>query len=68
MRYSHLYTAMAAPIQRPGYQAIGVLSIAGPLQRLDIRRMESLGPDLLAAARELAGNSPSSPIFNQSRE
>jgi len=61
-------TAMAAPIQRTGYAAIGVISIAGPLQRLDMRRMESLGPDLLAAARELAGNSPSSPIFNQSRE
>ncbi len=61
-------TAMAAPIQRTGHPAIGVISIAGPLQRLDMRRMESLGPDLIAAARELAGNSPSSPIFNQSRE
>ncbi len=61
-------TAMAAPIQRSGHPAIGVISIAGPLQRLDMRRMESLGPDLIAAARELAGNSPSSPIFNQSRE
>lgn len=61
-------TAMAAPIQRPGYPAIGVISIAGPLMRLDERRMLQLGPDLMAAARELASNSPSSPIFTRAME
>lgn len=49
----------------PGYPAIGVISIAGPLMRLDVRLMESLGADHLTAAKELANNSPSSPIFNR---
>jgi IclR family transcriptional regulator, acetate operon repressor len=60
-------TAMAAPVQRRGYPAIGVISIAGPLVRLDEKRMESLGPTLLAAALELAAASLASPLFNGSR-
>ncbi|QJQ02445.1 hypothetical protein C798_20075 [Herbaspirillum rubrisubalbicans Os34] len=58
-------TAMAAPIMRPGYPAIGVINIAAPLMRLDLRLMESLGADHLTAAKELANNSSSSPIFNR---
>ncbi|MEA3126481.1 MAG: IclR family transcriptional regulator, acetate operon repressor [Caballeronia sp.] len=30
-------TAMAAPVQRPGHPALGAISIAGPLPRLDER-------------------------------
>ncbi|CAB3737569.1 Transcriptional repressor IclR [Achromobacter animicus] len=56
-------TAMAAPVQRKGEAAIGVLSIAGPAMRLTEARMEALGPDLLAAAQELALASLASPMF-----
>jgi DNA-binding IclR family transcriptional regulator len=60
-------TAMAAPVQRRGYPAMGVISIAGPLVRLDEKRMASLGSTLLAAASELAAASHASPLFNRSR-
>lgn len=60
-------TAMAAPIQRRGYPAIGVISIAGPLIRLDEKRMVKLGPALLAAASELAAASHASPLFDRVR-
>ncbi|MGO4329429.1 IclR family transcriptional regulator [Cupriavidus sp. 2TAF22] len=60
-------TAMAAPVQRRGHPAIGVISIAGPLIRLDEKRMASLGPALLAAAAELAAASHTSPLFNRGR-
>jgi IclR family acetate operon transcriptional repressor len=60
-------TAMAAPVQRRGYPVIGVISIAGPLVRLDEMRMASLGPALLAAANELAAASNASPLFNRAR-
>lgn len=56
-------TAMAAAVQRKGEEAIGVLSIAGPAVRLTEARMLSLGPDLLAAADELALASLASPMF-----
>lgn len=58
-------TAMAAPVQRRGYPAIGVISIAGPLVRLTEKKMESLGPALLAAASELAAASNTSPMFRK---
>jgi IclR family transcriptional regulator, acetate operon repressor len=60
-------TAMAAPVRRRGYPPIGVISIAGPLVRLDEKRMEKLGPTLLAAASELAAASNASPLFNRGR-
>jgi DNA-binding IclR family transcriptional regulator len=60
-------TAMAAPVQRRGYPAMGVISIAGPLVRLDEKRMASLGPTLLAAASELAAASHASPLFDRRR-
>src|SRR5450830_124867 len=59
-------TAMAAPIQRKAYPTIGVISIAGPLMRLSEKRMQELGPALLAAATELAAASNSSPMFSRS--
>jgi IclR family acetate operon transcriptional repressor len=46
-------TAMAAPVQKRGYPAIGVISIARPLVRLDEKQMHALGPALLAAATKL---------------
>jgi IclR family acetate operon transcriptional repressor len=58
-------TAMAAPVQKRGYPAIGVISIAGPLVRLDEKRMHALGPALLAAASELAAASSASTLFNK---
>ena len=60
-------TAMAAPVQRRGYPAIGVISIAGPLVRLTEKRMETLGPTLVAAASELAAASLASPLFARVR-
>jgi len=57
-------TAMAAPVRRRDQPAIGVISIAGPLSRLDEKRMKELGPVLLAAASELAATSGASPLFN----
>lgn len=60
-------TAMAAPVQRRGYPALGVISIAGPLPRLDETRMAGLGPALLAAANELAATHHASPLFSGKR-
>jgi len=60
-------TAMAAPIQRRGYPAMGVISIAGPLVRLDEKRMAQLGPTLMATAAELAAASHASPLFSRGR-
>jgi IclR family acetate operon transcriptional repressor len=60
-------TAMAAPVQRRGYPAIGVISIAGPAVRLTEKRMSTLGPALVAAANELAAASLASPLFSQMR-
>ena len=56
-------SAMAAPVQRRGEAAIGVITIAGPLMRLTEERMQALGPDLLASAAEMAVASTASPIF-----
>ncbi len=64
--YSPGMTAMAAPVQRRGEPAIGVITIAGPLVRLTEQRMQALGPDLLAAAAELAMASSASPMFARS--
>ena len=58
-------TAMAAPVIRKGEPALGVISIAGPLVRLSEKRMLQLGPDLLAAAAELAVASRTSPMFRK---
>jgi len=60
-------TAMAAPVQRRGYPAIGVISIAGPAVRLTEKRMATLGSALLAAANELATASLASPLFGRMR-
>ena len=58
-------TAMAAPVLKNGPTPIGVLSIAGPRVRLTVARMEELGPDLVAAAAELAASSSASALFKK---
>lgn len=63
--YAPGMTAMAAPVRRRGQEAIGVITIAGPLLRLTPQRMEQLGRSLMDAAGELAMASASSPLFSQ---
>lgn len=60
-------TAMAAPVQREGEPAIGVITIAGPKVRLTEARMAELAPELLAVASELALASGASPMFRRQR-
>ena len=57
--------AVAAPVQRPGRAAIGVISIAGPRLRLTPARIQALAPALLAAAVELAATSSASGLFSK---
>ena len=63
--YAPGMTAMAAPVRRRGQDAIGVITIAGPLLRLTPARMDQLGRALMEAASELAMASASSPLFSQ---
>lgn len=57
-------TAMAAPVQRRK-ETIGVLSLAGPRNRLTPARMQELAPTLLAAAAELGPISTASSLFGR---
>jgi IclR family acetate operon transcriptional repressor len=57
-------TAMAAPVMRRG-EAVGVISIAGPRQRLTMARMQTLAPALLAATAELGPISRASTLFGR---
>jgi DNA-binding IclR family transcriptional regulator len=57
-------TAMAAPVLRR-QEALGVISIAGPRQRLTPERMHALAPALLAAATELGPISNASSLFDR---
>jgi IclR family acetate operon transcriptional repressor len=63
--YAPGMSALAAPLLRRGHGTIGVITIAGPSQRLTQRRMLELGPALQSAAHELALSSGSSPLFAQ---
>ena len=63
--YAPGMSAMAAPVLRKGRGAVGVITIAGPLQRLTVQRMSGLGPALLSAAAELALGSATSPLFKR---
>jgi DNA-binding IclR family transcriptional regulator len=64
-QYAPGMTAMAAPVLRRGQEAIGVITIAGPSQRLTLQRMQDLGPALVGAAADLALASSTSPLFRQ---
>lgn len=61
--YAPGMSAIAAPVQRKGEPATGVLVIAGPSMRLTARRMQQFAPDLLAAAEELAVTGHASPLL-----
>jgi IclR family acetate operon transcriptional repressor len=61
--YAPGMTAMAAPILRRNGEAVGVITIAGPLQRLTPQRLQELGEPLRQAAADLALVSASSPLF-----
>lgn len=60
--------SMAAPVRRPGESPVGVVSIAGPSVRLTPKRMQQLAPKLIAAAREIALASVTSPLFASRRQ
>ena len=61
-----LITPMAGrPVRRAGRPAIGVISIAGPRQRLTPERIQALAPALLAATDELAAASSASGLFSK---
>ncbi len=57
-------TALAAPVMR-GSEAIGIISIAGPRQRLTVARMKALAPALLLATAELGPISRASTLFGR---
>jgi hypothetical protein len=54
-------SSMAAPIQRAGERATGVIVIAGSSARLTAQRAAKSGPALLKAAEELSITGPASP-------
>ena len=56
--------ALAAPVLRGGV-AFGVISIAGPRQRLSFERMQALAPALLAATAGLGPISHGSTLFGR---
>ena len=61
--YAPGMSAMAAPVRRAGEPATGVIVIAGPSARLTVKRMQSFGAALLAAADELAVTGSASPLL-----
>jgi DNA-binding IclR family transcriptional regulator len=64
--YAPGMSAMAAPVARRGGETAGVITIAGPLQRLTAARMLELGGSLVQAAGELAIAAVSSPLLRGS--
>jgi IclR family acetate operon transcriptional repressor len=58
-------SAMSAPVRSRGI-ALGVVTIAGPLVRLNEARMASLGDTLMATADEIGGLSSASALFRRS--
>mgnify|MGYP003583219851 CR=1 FL=1 len=61
--YAPGMSSMAAPVQRAGEPATGVIVIAGPSARLTLQRMQGFGPVLLEAASELAMTGSASPLL-----
>jgi DNA-binding IclR family transcriptional regulator len=57
-------SALAVPVLRRG-DAIGVISVAGPRQRLSLARMHEIAPDLLQSAAELGPLCTSSTLFGR---
>ena len=63
--YGQGLAAVAAPISSRGRGAVGVLAISGPSVRLNEAKMQSLVPELLGAAADIANAASSSPLFNR---
>lgn len=61
--YARGMSSMAAPVQRKGEQATGVVIIAGPSMRLTEARMLGFGPELLRIAGEIALAGNASPLL-----
>jgi len=61
--YARGMSSMAAPVQRPGEQATGVVVIAGPSMRLTEARMLGFGQELLNIAAEIARAGNASPLL-----
>jgi len=66
--YTAGLAAISAPVRFAGQPAFGVLTIAGPTARFTQERMDSLAPDLLATAQQLATLSVASPFFQLTGE
>ncbi|RYF54480.1 MAG: IclR family transcriptional regulator, partial [Comamonadaceae bacterium] len=58
--YAPGMSAMGAPVLNRNKEAVGVITLAGPLQRLTPARMQELGRVLVQAAGELAAAASSS--------
>jgi IclR family acetate operon transcriptional repressor len=64
-QYAPGMSAMAAPVlRRASREAVGVITIAGPLLRLNEKRMAELGKPLIDAATELGMSGANSPLFS----
>lgn len=63
--YTAGLNAMAAPIRLAGQAPLGVVSIAGPTVRFSEARMQTLAPELLSYAAQLAAASSASPFLNR---
>ena len=61
--YTPGLSAISAPVRFAGQPAFGVLTIAGPTVRFNAERMQSLGPELVSTAQQLATLSGASPFF-----
>lgn len=61
--YAAGMSSMAAPVQRRGEPATGVVVVAGPTVRLSETRMREFGPDLVSVAAELALAGHASPLL-----
>ena len=59
--------SMSAPVMVRG-QALGVVTIAGPMVRLTDTRMEGLADALMTTARDIANASPASPLFKRRQD
>lgn len=63
--YAEGLSAISAPIVSRGDGTVGVLAISGPSVRLTESKMQSLAPQLVAAAADIAHAAGSSPLFNR---
>lgn len=66
--YTAGLSAISAPVRFAGQTAFGVLTIAGPTVRFSLDRMQSLGPELVKTAQQLAALSGASPFFQLTTE